>query len=95
MYPRNVEEAIYGHEAIEECVVAGIPDASRGEIVKAWVKLKEGKNLSGDELKTFLKDHLSPMEIPKRIEIRDEPLPKTMIGKLSRKDLLEEELSSK
>jgi long-chain acyl-CoA synthetase len=95
VYPRNVEEAIYGHEAIEECVVAGIPDASRGEIVKAWVKLKEGKNLSGDELKTFLKDHLSPMEIPKRIEIRDEPLPKTMIGKLSRKDLLEEELSSK
>ncbi len=91
VYPRNVEEAIYLHDSVEECVVAGISDAARGEIVKAWVKLKEGKALNGDDLKGFLKDHLSPMEIPKRIEFRDEALPKTMIGKLSRKDLLEQE----
>lgn len=91
VYPRNVEEAIYKHPAIEECVVAGIPDKARGELVKVWIKLKEGRELSIEDLKEFLKDHLSPMEIPKRVEFRDEPLPKTMIGKLSRKDLLAEE----
>lgn len=91
VYPRNIEDAIYRHPDIEECVVAGIADKSRGEIVKAWIKLKEGRHLSKEDLKSFLEDYLSPMEIPRRIEFRDEPLPKTMIGKLSRKDLLEEE----
>lgn len=91
VYPRNVEEAIYLHPAIEECIVAGLPDTNRGEIVKAWVKLKPNGNLDITTLKEFLADHLSPMEIPKRIEFRDQPLPKTMIGKLSRKDVLAEE----
>ncbi len=92
VYPRNVEEAIYKHPNIEECIVAGIPDESRGEIVKAWIKLKEGRELPVEDLKTFLKEKISPMEIPKRIEFRDEPLPKTMIGKLSRKDVVAQEL---
>ncbi|MBI1326783.1 MAG: AMP-binding protein [Alphaproteobacteria bacterium] len=91
VYPRNVEEVIYLHPAVEECVVAGIPDESRGEIVKAWIKLKDGASLTQDKLKEFMKDKLSPMEIPKLIEIRNQPLPKTMIGKLSKKDLLAEE----
>lgn len=91
VYPRNVEEAIYQHPAVEECIVAGLPDKQRGEIVKAWIKLKDGQDLSGEDLKTFLKDEISPMEIPKRIEIREEELPKTMIGKLSRKDVLAQE----
>lgn len=91
VYPRNVEEAIYLHDDVEECIVAGIPDEARGEIVKAWVKPKEGKTLKGDALKTFLKDKISPIEIPKKIEIRDDPLPRTMIGKLSRKDILAED----
>jgi long-chain acyl-CoA synthetase len=94
VYPRNVEEAIYQHPAIEECIVAGIPNEQRGEIVKAWIKLKTGQALDTEELKEFLKDKLSPMEMPKQIVFRDEPLPKTMIGKLSRKDLLEQELGS-
>lgn len=91
VYPRNVEEAIYQHPAVEECIVAGLHDASRGEIVKAWVKPKEGQSVDSDTIKTFLKDKLSPMEIPRHVEIRDQPLPKTMIGKLSRKDVLAEE----
>ncbi len=96
VYPRNVEEAIYQHPSIEECIVAGIPDQNRGEIVKAWIKLRQGRSLTKEDLKEFLKDKISPMEIPKRIEFRDEPLPKTMIGKLSRKDILaEEELDKK
>ncbi len=95
VYPRNVEEAIYLHPSVEEVIVAGLPDASRGEIVKAWIKCKEGRSLTAEDLKTFLKDKISPMELPKRIEFRDEPLPKTMIGKLSKKDILAEELPKK
>jgi long-chain acyl-CoA synthetase len=91
VYPRNVEEAIYLHPAVEECIVAGLPDEQRGEIVKAWVKLKNGKALSVDELKDFLEDKISKMEMPKKIEFREQPLPKTMIGKLSRKDILAQE----
>ena len=93
VYPRNIEEAIYEHEAVEECIVAGLPDRARGEIVKAWVKLKEGRDLSAEALKTFLESRLSPMEIPRQVEFRDDPLPKTMIGKLSRKDVVAQELS--
>lgn len=91
VYPRNVEEAIYLHPAIEECIVAGIPDAVRGEAVKAWVKLKDGAQATEPELKAFLEEKVSKMEVPRSIEIRDRPLPKTMIGKLSRKDILAEE----
>ena len=95
VYSRNVEEAIYEHPSVEECIVAGLPDTQRGEIVKAWIKCKEGRALTAEDLKKFLEDKISSMEIPKRIEFRDEPLPKTMIGKLSRKDIVEEELGKK
>lgn len=91
VYPRNVEEAIYLHPAVEECIVAGIPDKNRGEAVKAWIKMKEGRTASVEDFREFLKDKISPMEIPRHFEMRDKPLPKTMIGKLSRKDLLAEE----
>ncbi len=92
VYPRNVEEAIYLHPSIEECIVAGLPHPDRGEIVKAWIKCKEGRSLTKEDLKDFLKEHLSPMEIPREYEFRSEPLPKTMIGKLSRKDVVAQEL---
>lgn len=95
VYPRNVEEAIYQHEAVEECIVAGLPDDNRGEIVKAWIKLKEGESLDVDKLKEFLAPRISPMEMPRQVEFRDKPLPKTMIGKLSRKDILLEEKAKK
>jgi len=58
-----------------------------------WVKLHEGQTLTAEALTTFLKDKLSPIELPKLIEFRDKPLPKTLIGKLSRKDLIAEEVA--
>lgn len=91
VYPRNVEEVIYLHPAVEECIVAGLPDEARGEVVRAWVKLKAGAVASEQDLKAFLEDKISKMEMPRSIEIRDRPLPKTIIGKLSRKDILAEE----
>lgn len=94
VYPRNVEEAIYLHPNVEECIVAGIPDQARGEIVKAWIKPKDGRTLTAEDIKDFLKDKLSRIEMPRRIEIRQSALPKTMIGKLSRKDILAEEKSA-
>lgn len=91
VYPRNIEEAIYKHPSVEECIVAGLPHEQRGEIVKAWIKLKEDRELNETDLRSFLEDKLSRMEMPKLIEFRAEPLPKTMIGKLSRKDMIAEE----
>lgn len=91
VYPRYVEEAIYLHPDVEECIVAGVPDSARGEIVKAWIKPKEGCAISVEDMKTFLEDKLSKIQVPRKFEIRNEPLPKTMIGKLSRKDILKEE----
>lgn len=95
IYPRNVEEAIYKHPAVEECICAGVPDKYRGETVKVWIKLHDGQSLTKEELNEFLKKHLSPMERPKIVEFRDKPLPKTMVGKLSRKDILAEEAEKK
>ncbi len=91
VYPRMVEEAIELHPAVEEVTVCGVPDRHRGELVKAYVKLTEGTELSVGELKAFLKDKLAPFEQPKRIEFRDE-LPRTFIGKPSRRALLAEEM---
>jgi long-chain acyl-CoA synthetase len=91
VYPRTVEEAVYRHPAIAECVCAGLPDPVRGEMVKIWITLKPNHAITVDELRLFLKDYLSPIEMPKVIDIRDTPLPKTLIGKLSRKALLDEE----
>ncbi len=91
VYPRMVEEAIELHSAVEEVTVCGIPDAHRGEIVKAYVKLKDGKTLTSGKLRAFLKDKLAPFEQPRQIEFRDE-LPRTLIGKPSRHALIVEEM---
>ena len=92
VFPRNVEEGIYRHPAVAEVTVIGVPDEYSGEAVKAFVKLKEGASLDADELKEFLKDKLGRHEQPKHVEFRDE-LPKTMIGKLSKKELVAEEMA--
>jgi long-chain acyl-CoA synthetase len=91
VYPRMVEEAVYLHPAVEEVVVCGVPDAHRGEVIKAYVKLRDGAELKAGALREFLKDKLAGFEIPRRVEFRD-ALPKTLIGKPSRRALIEEEL---
>lgn len=86
VYPRRIEDALYEHGAIAEVTVVGIPDEYRGEAPKAFVRLKEGKEASAQELLQFLRGKLSKIELPAEIEFRDE-LPKTMVGKLSKKEL--------
>jgi long-chain acyl-CoA synthetase len=90
VYPRMVEEAIYLHPSVAEVTVIGIDDEYRGQSPKAFVKLKDGEQLTESEMKSFLEDKLSKIEMPSEIEFRLE-LPKTIIGKLSKKELVAEE----
>ena len=94
VYPRVIEEALYQHAAIAEAVVIGIDDAYRGQAPKAFVTLRPGASAATDELLQFLKGYLSPIEMPKLIEIRS-ILPKTAVGKLDRKVLVAEEQNNK
>ena len=89
--PRVIEEAIHQHPAIAEACVIGVPSKTKGEVPKAFIRLLDGESLDREELVEFLKDRISPIEMPKHFEFRSEPLPKTTIGKPSRKDLRDEE----
>ncbi|MGV3576825.1 MAG: long-chain-fatty-acid--CoA ligase [Devosia sp.] len=89
VYPRTIEEALMTHEAVEETNVIGVPDDYRGEAPVAYVKLREGKTVSETDLKHFLAEKLNKIEMPKEIIFKD-ALPKTLIGKLSKKELREE-----
>ena len=90
VYPRRIEEAIYDHPAVEEVTVIGIKDQYRGEAPKAFIKLKAGMIATEADVRKHLEIKLSKIEMPAQIEFRD-ALPKTMIGKLSKKELKAEE----
>jgi long-chain acyl-CoA synthetase len=89
VYPRTIEEALMSHEAVEETNVIGVPDQYRGEAPVAFVKLKPGQTVSEHDLKHYLAERLNKIEMPKEIIFKD-ALPKTLIGKLSKKELREE-----
>lgn len=89
VYPRTIEEAVMTHEAVEEVNVIGVPDEYRGEAPVAFVKLKAGKTVTEADLKTYLAERLNKIEMPKQVIFKD-ALPKTLIGKLSKKELREE-----
>ncbi len=94
IYPRVLEEALYQHPAVEETTVIGIPDAYRGEAPKAYIKVRPGMTLTEAEIRAFMKDKVSKIEQPAQYEFRDQ-LPKSLIGKLSKKELKQEVASSK
>jgi long-chain acyl-CoA synthetase len=88
--PREVEEVLFLHPKVQEAVVAGVPDPYRGETVKAFVVLKAGETATLDEITHWCAERLAPYKVPKQIEFRSE-LPKTMVGKVLRRVLVEEE----
>jgi long-chain acyl-CoA synthetase len=90
IYPRDVEEVLYQHPQILEAAVAGIADAYRGETVKAYVVLKSGQTATADDIIAFCRERLAAYKVPKIVEFRDS-LPKTMIGKVLRRQLIAEE----
>jgi long-chain acyl-CoA synthetase len=90
IYPRDVEEVLYMHPKVKEAVVAGIPDPYRGETVKAYIILKDGETATEEEIIEFCRANLAKYKVPTAVEFRKE-LPKTLVGKMLRRVLVEEE----
>jgi long-chain acyl-CoA synthetase len=89
VWPREVEEVIASHPAVEEVGVAGIPDKLRGEAVKAWVVLREGQKVTGAEIRAYCREQLVAYKVPRYVAFRDS-LPKSMVGKVLRRELVAE-----
>ena len=94
IYPREVEEVLYEHEAVQEVCVIGVPDPYRGETVKAFVVLKDDSKVTEEDLDEFARKQLASFKVPRLYEFRDE-LPKTMVGKILRRVLVDEEKAKK
>ena len=86
VWPREVEDVLYEHEAVREAAVVGIPDEYRGETVKAFVSLRPGRSVTAEELIAFAKERMAAYKYPRQVEFLDE-IPKTVTGKLLRREL--------
>ena len=86
VWPREVEDVLYEHEAVREAAVVGVPDEYRGETVKAFVSLRSGASATEDELVAFCKERMAAYKYPRSVELVDE-LPKTVTGKILRREL--------
>jgi long-chain acyl-CoA synthetase len=86
VWPRDVEDALYGHSAVREVAVVGVPDDYRGETVKAFVSIKPGESVTADELIAYCRERIAAYKYPRQIEFVDE-LPKTASGKVLRREL--------
>jgi long-chain acyl-CoA synthetase len=93
IYPKEVENAIQNHPDVLEVAVVGVPDEYRGETVKAFVTLKQGAQLTEDQLVQYCRENMIRYMVPKLVEFRDE-LPKSPVGKILRKELKGEALSA-
>ena len=89
VWPREVEEVLALHPAIQDVGVAGVPDERKGEAVKAWVVLRSGQAPSVEDLRAYCRTKLAPFKVPSHVEFR-ESLPKTMAGKVLRRVLVAE-----
>ena len=90
IYPADVEAVLFEHPKIKEAAVIGVPDERRGETVKAFVVLKEGETATAEEIIAFCRERMAAYRAPRIIEFRDD-LPKSMIGKVLRRELRESE----
>jgi long-chain acyl-CoA synthetase len=91
VYPREVEEVLFMHPKVKDAVVIGLPQEFMGEEIKAYVVLKEGETATAEEIIQFCREQLSKFKVPKEVEFRKE-LPKTLVGKVLRRVLRDEEL---
>ena len=89
VWPREIEEVLASHPAVMEVSVAGVPDPLKGEVPKAWVILRAGQSATESELRAHCRERLAPYKVPVQVEFRKE-LPKTMVGKVLRRLLVEE-----
>lgn len=86
VWPREVEDVLYGHPAVREAAVVGVPDEYRGETVKAYVSLKPGATVTEQEMIEFCKQQMAAYKYPRSIQFVDD-LPKTATGKILRREL--------
>ena len=86
VYPRDIEEILFGHEAIAECAICGVPDSKRGEVILAAVVLHEAGSITADDVMTFLRGKIVDYMLPERVEFMDE-LPKSQVGKILKRDI--------
>jgi long-chain acyl-CoA synthetase len=91
VWPREVEEVISSYPKVLEVGVAGVMDAYRGETVKAWVVLKPGETATEEEIRDYCKKNMAHFKVPTQVEFRKE-LPKTMVGKVLRRELVREHM---
>jgi long-chain acyl-CoA synthetase len=91
IYPADVEAALFEHPKVREAAVVGVPDPRRGETVKTFVVLKEGETATEEEIIAFCRERLAAYKVPRVVEFRAD-LPKSMIGKVLRRTLREEEV---
>ncbi len=91
--PREVEEVLYKHDSVLEAAVAGLPDAHSGEIIKAYVVAKPGKTLTAEQVLEHCRQELAPYKVPKEVAFKEE-LPKTLVGKILRRALVEADMQS-
>ena len=89
VWPREIEEVLSAHPSVKEVSVAGVPDPVKGEVPRAWVVLKDGTAATEDELRAYCRDKLAPYKVPAKVEFRAD-LPKTMVGKVLRRVLVDE-----
>jgi long-chain acyl-CoA synthetase len=90
VYPREVDEILYTHPAVLEAAAVGVPHPSKGEVVKAFVVVKPGMRVTAQEIVDHCRAQLAPFKVPVEVIFRDE-LPKTLIGKVLRRQLVAEE----
>ncbi|MFK3985838.1 AMP-binding protein [Exiguobacterium mexicanum] len=90
VYPREIEEVLYEHPAVKEAVCIGVPDPYRGETVKAFIVTRDGASVTEEELDKHCREKLAAYKVPKLYEFREE-LPKTFVGKILRRILVDEE----
>ena len=93
VYPREVEDILFTHPKVELAAVVGVPDAKSGELVKAFIKVREGESCSEEEIRAFCKENMAGYKRPKLIEFRDE-IPTSNVGKVLRRVLRDEEQSN-
>ncbi|MFQ5613391.1 MAG: long-chain fatty acid--CoA ligase [Anaerolineae bacterium] len=90
VYPREIEDALYEHPKVMECAAIGVPVGGKDQRAKVFIVLKPGETASEEEIIAFCRENMAPFRVPKYVEFRDE-LPKTMVGKILRRELMEEE----
>jgi long-chain acyl-CoA synthetase len=94
VYPRDVEEPLYAHPKIREAVAVGVPDERWGEAVKVYIVLREGQTATAQEIIDYCRTRMARYKVPKQVEFRQE-LPRSQIGKVLRRQLLQEEKAAR